>query len=384
MFNGSQGAGFQANQNNDATNAAMNNLNSSNAILQQQASGGGAVNQATQAALTGATNQGIKEAAGTVASTKGINPALAGRLAGQQAAQSGQQAANAAAGLTAQNSMAATNALNQGALQQYGISQGGLNAQNAANAGIASQNVGAQAGLVGGLLSAAGSAVSPIPKFAGGEVKAYASGGEVDSGPKSYVGKFFSNMGSNMTPSQVNPISAGVNSLGQGIGRLIQSFGNPSTAAQGIEATGANGQIGLGGANLVSSLGQNSLGIIPKSTPIAMPTLGSSMKAKAPSLLARGGKVGQPVKAMVSPGEIYLSPDKAQAAKAGKIDPIDSGEKIPGKAKVKGNSIKNDIVPKTLESGGLVIPKSVMESKNPHEEAYQFINAHLAKSKLGR
>lgn len=88
---------------------------------------------------------------------------------------------------------------------------------------------------------------------------------------------------------------------------------------------------------------------------------------------AEGGKVP----ALVSPGEVYLKPEQAKAAAKGKVDPIKAGEKIPGKAKVKGNSYANDTVPKTLEEGGLVLPKSVMESKNPHWEAHKFVQAHM-------
>lgn len=104
------------------------------------------------------------------------------------------------------------------------------------------------------------------------------------------------------------------------------------------------------------------------------------MDAPAPPALARGGKV--PVKSMVSPGEIYLNPQEAQEVAQGKKSPM-AGEMIPGKAKVKGDSLKNDTVPKTLEQGGVVIPRSVLESKNPHQQAYQFVNAHLAKMNKG-
>jgi len=118
--------------------------------------------------------------------------------------------------------------------------------------------------------------------------------------------------------------------------------------------------------------------------------------AAAISQMAHGGSVpgprskvgmhfGQPmmaaggaVPALVSPGEQYLDPtDVSQVAK-GK-DPLATGERIPGKPKVKGNSYANDTVPKTLKEGGIVIPNSVMQSKNPSHQAKKFVAAILAK-----
>lgn len=89
---------------------------------------------------------------------------------------------------------------------------------------------------------------------------------------------------------------------------------------------------------------------------------------------AHGGKVP----AMVSPGEMYLNKKKAQAVAKGKASPM-QGERIPGKAKVKGDSLKNDTVPKTLEAGGVVIPRSVMEHPDAAKKAAAFVAAHLAK-----
>jgi hypothetical protein len=91
------------------------------------------------------------------------------------------------------------------------------------------------------------------------------------------------------------------------------------------------------------------------------------------AFMARGGKVP----AMVSPGERYLPPAEAKAVKEGKKDPMKAGEKIPGKPKYPGNNYANDVVPKTLEEGGLVIPNSVMQSKHPGWAARKFVDAHM-------
>lgn len=94
---------------------------------------------------------------------------------------------------------------------------------------------------------------------------------------------------------------------------------------------------------------------------------------------AKGGKVP----AMVSPGEVYLPPSKAKEVAHGKASPM-AGEHIKGKAKVKGDSLKNDVVPKLLDEGGVVIPRSVMQSPNAAEKAAKFVAAVMAKQKNKR
>lgn len=91
-------------------------------------------------------------------------------------------------------------------------------------------------------------------------------------------------------------------------------------------------------------------------------------------LFADGGKVP----AMVSPGEIYLSPENVHKVVHEGIDPKKVGEKIPGKAKVRGDSFKNDTVPKTLEEGGVVIDRKNMGTKEKRE---LFVHRSLAKKR---
>jgi hypothetical protein len=92
---------------------------------------------------------------------------------------------------------------------------------------------------------------------------------------------------------------------------------------------------------------------------------------------AKGGKVD----AMVSPGEVYLSPKEVKkVAKEGK-SPLGEGEKVPGKPKVPGDSYANDTVPKKLEAGGIVIPNSVLQSDDPEGEAAKFVKKLLGQKK---
>lgn len=94
--------------------------------------------------------------------------------------------------------------------------------------------------------------------------------------------------------------------------------------------------------------------------------------------MAHGGKVP----AMVSPGEIYLSPEKARAVAQGKMSPMKAGEKIKGKAEVAGDSLENDTVPKKLEKGGVVVPRSAAQGKGSEDKARAFVQAILARENL--
>lgn len=95
------------------------------------------------------------------------------------------------------------------------------------------------------------------------------------------------------------------------------------------------------------------------------------------NFLAGGG----PVKAMVSPGEIYLSPEQVHKVVHEGADPAKIGHKIGGKAKVKGDSLKNDTVPADLEEGGVVVDRKNMGSK---EKRQLFVHRAVAKARAGK
>jgi hypothetical protein len=95
-------------------------------------------------------------------------------------------------------------------------------------------------------------------------------------------------------------------------------------------------------------------------------------------LYAKGG----PVEAMVSPGERYLSPEEVRGVVERGDNPLKSGKKFMGKPKVRGDSLKNDVIPATLEEGGVVIPRHVM-NKNNRDGAELFVRraVHMKRSK---
>jgi hypothetical protein len=85
------------------------------------------------------------------------------------------------------------------------------------------------------------------------------------------------------------------------------------------------------------------------------------------------GGMAKKVEAMVSPGEIYLTPEKVHMVIKEGANPLKIGEKIGGKAKVKGDSLKNDTVPRALDEGGIVIPRHVA-TKMSREKAELFVH----------
>lgn len=173
------------------------------------------------------------------------------------------------------------------------------------------------------------------------------------------IGDWFSGLGSS------------VGSLGSGIGGAITAAG-PSAAAAGSEIAPYAAAVAAQGGDVAS---------LPKGprSHVGRHFNGSMV---APMGFAHGGAVP----AMVSPGERYLPPSAVKEVANGK-NPMKAGEKIPGKPKVKGakNDYANDTVPKTLEEGGIVLPRSVTQSKNPHWAAHKFVSAIMAKNgKLGK
>lgn len=383
--------------------------------LSAQSRGSGPVNEAIQAQLTKNTNEAQNRAAGAAASQRGMNPALAARQILNQNADIQQKAATDAANLKGQIALGsqgqAGNVLGQMAgqnLQAAGLGQqGGLtaadqilraraanasnqlaasthnaantlaartsNAQNitqnsAINAGVAGQNANTNANIAGGIIGGVGSALgmakggkvslahalsqrkhyafgaTPVTNFNFTEPKSQFAGSAptlLDNGPAAPMLTTEPARQYGGSESLVRPdlISGSESSERNRAPMPKMDFG---AALQGVK-TGipdyTNKGPGIGGA-----------------------------------FMNHGGKVP----AMVSPGERYLPPEDVAAVKADKKSAMLTGELIKGKAKVKGDSLKNDVVPKTLEEGGVVIPRSVTQSQDAPQKAQEFVK-HAAK-----
>jgi hypothetical protein len=174
-------------------------------------------------------------------------------------------------------------------------------------------------------------------------------------------------------------LSQGANNLGSVLGKAIGNYFNKSSSS-------SNSQPG----SVLTPSEQNNmqLGINPASAPLPQQTTtGPDMDNSSPAQAsgsadpdqmnaARGGKVP----ALVSPGEVYLKPKDVKKVVNG-ADPMKVGEHIPGKPKVGGakNSYANDTVKKTLDEGGIVVPRSKTKGKNPSEASIRFVHAIAAK-----
>jgi len=368
--------------------------------LAQQAQGLGP--SVAQAQLAQATGQNVANQASLMAGQRGASANVG--LAGRQAALAGmgaqQQAAGQAAILRAGEQQSAQQALAGLAGQQLGqVAQAGTtglqaaqqqqqmalqaatqaNAQkiamqsniNAANAAIAQQTAQGQAGMFGKILGGAG-ALAGMPMAAGGEVPSY--------------GEYFSKFKSGIDGS--SGVDANTN-IRAPLGSLSDYDKAPTKKEQTKEEPKPYGQAAYDRANLGVNMQMPGAPQMPMAAPrVALPVqtqmptmINPLVNPQAIGAFTPGFAEGGTVPAMLSPGERYLPPQEVEKVKEGKKEPVEAGKKIPGKARVSGDSLKNDTVPATLEEGGIVIPRSVMQSKDPAEKAREFVAAVLAKQR---
>lgn len=434
---GNQQAFLQAVQNQNGLG------NQSQVFNQLQGVASGTGPNPAQAQLAQATGANTANQAALMAGQRGSssNVGLMARQAAMQGGQNQQNAAGQAATLQANQSMnalnsmgslatnqanqqaAATNAYTNSALSQQQNLLGGVGAynnaavnmqsnMNNANAGMAGNVATQQGNTMGNMMGAAGSAAQLLGGGAtddvGGEgedleglagemgwakggmiPKRYASGGAIipdgstplqSIGPQSNVGKSFMDsqdaMGAS-DPSLAMPQAAMAKKGGGGPqmpnmqqmvdlgGKALNWFGHGISDAGEWLGGGVTGALSAGGTAVGG----------------AMAGAGEAAGVAAPAVLAaaKGGKVA----ALVSPGEKYLKPNDVEQVKKG-ANPMQVGEKIPGKPKVAGakNSYANDFVPKQLDEGGIVLPRSVTQAKNPGKAAADFVAAVMKKESL--
>ncbi len=93
------------------------------------------------------------------------------------------------------------------------------------------------------------------------------------------------------------------------------------------------------------------------------------------------GKAAGAAAGMAHGGEVPAKGPRSHFGKhlAGISINMQSGGNVPGHAQVKGDSLKNDTVPALLSPGEIVIPRSVLQSKNPGAAAAKFVMDELKK-----
>lgn len=318
-----------------------------------------------QAMLNQQTGNNIANQAALMAGQRGAgaNVGLMARQAGQQGGAIQQQAVGQGATMQANQSLNALNQmggmantmagnyLNQAnantSAQQAeqgnllnalaGLNSANVSSQgsvNAANAGLASKGMEGQQSLIGGAMHTAAAALS-----SGGMIGRYADGGSV--GPQSSFGSFVTTVNSPQATSvqqpQFSSSNAGAEELKSGVGDLGSSLKNkPGTSSFTPYAPGAN----------------------------------------APGPFAPKAAGGM-VDVVLSPGEKVVPPNKVNEAAGGKIE----AKKVPGEAKVAGDSLKNDTYRTKLPEGSIVVPRT--KSKDNKDSA-AFVRATLAKRGRGK
>ena len=180
-----------------------------------------------------------------------------------------------------------------------------------------------------------------------------------------------------MSQGYVNITGAGLNQQGQQItqlgnmtnaslgnqGQLLGGYGqyNSTMAGQQGSANAANAQTGMANAQMQGSIVGG-----------ALQGLGS-LGAKAVGAYDGGLAT---IAGIYHPG----GPQKMACGGMAKGQSMKSGGTVPGKPKVGGavDTPKNDTVPAKLSPGEIVIPRSIVEGKNPGENARKFVEKILA------
>lgn len=397
--------------------------NQSNVFNQLQGVANGTGPNPAQAQLAQATGANVANQAALMAGQRGSssNAGLIARQAGQAGAGIQQNAVGQAATLQANQSLNALNSLgslannqvaNQAAAtgavtsakstqeqtllnaiaQQNNARVGNQSSMNSANAAIQGANAQAQGNLLGGITGGIGSALGlakggmvphdKLSMYPDGGMVVPLSGEYQDAGNVDMFAN--ANAPSPMSPPVEAPMTPSTPAIAplestpaastgprSGFGKFMQGMNKP---ASGLSGTA------LAGNTVGRAIGDGLKALFSSKPSTNAPAPMSSNVMQAPQMMTTGLAKGGKVPAMVSPGEVYLPPKDVKKVEKGK-NPLQIGERIPGKAKVKGDSYANDTVSRDLETGGVVIPKSIMESKDPAKKAAAFVRAVLAKKK---
>jgi hypothetical protein len=323
---------------------AQGNL-SNEQVLEQQLLGqsqGQGPNPA-QAALANNTATNVANQAAIAANQRGgsANAGLIARQAGQQGAATQQQAVGQSAALDAQQRLAAQQGAvalqgqignqitNQQAAsnQLLGIGAGATNTQNANLISNYGQAQGINSQVAQQNSNAVNQTTSGLLGGASSLLALFAEGGEVPSTPAPAIAKY----------AEGGPVSVS--------GQFLNSSPNEM------------GEF----ANVGSGVGQTAAPSVPTLAPAAQ-TSDSTSKGLS--------GIGKSVAGMAKGGQAPFT-----AAK---------GKKVPGEAKVKGDSLKNDTVPAMLSPGEIVLPRHVTQAPDAPQRAAAFVQAIQAKQGLKR
>lgn len=179
---------------------------------------------------------------------------------------------------------------------------------------------------------------------------------------------------------------------------IQQQAAGQGAAMQAQQQLGALGQLGgiagqqvaqqQGGINAYNAAAQgqqqNVLGALGQQNNANVQNTGNFNQAQNQAYqsdlnLAGGiiGGLGSAIIGAAHGGQIPATP--AAAPEMSHVMTFLMGGKVPGQASVPGDSEKNDTVPAMLSPGEVVLPRSVIQSKNPSQAAAKFVAAVLSK-----
>ncbi len=379
---------------------ANTNVNNQAALMAGQRGASADVGElARQAAQTGAATQ--QQAVGQAA-TQEANQQIAAQgnlanLAGNQISQAGQAVGNlSSAQQNEQNILQGANTSYNNAAVGMQSNINNVNAQTAAGNQAANQ----------GIISSVANAIPGVGSIVG---KLFAKGGEVgkdehlmlaemNAHSMNHAKMFASGGQSNLGTTSFNPIDSGGAPVGV---QQTPSFGTQAQAQANQNTADAFNGLGQNTADaFTQSQDESALNSLVKENDAEdLADAGTGIKAGNQIMEAHGGKIhgiqhfhsyfadggmSKKVPAMVSPGERYLNPDEVKQVVEHGANPLKIGKKILGKPRVKGDSLKNDIVPMDLDDGGVVLPRHVSTKKNP-EKAELFVRraVHMKSPKKG-
>ena len=354
-----------------------------------------------QAALNQATGKNISQAAALAAGVRGAgtNAGLIASNAAQQGAASQQEAIGQSATLQAQQEIAAQKELQDLAAQQIGQNTAGIQLENQAaqneqnilqgantgfnnasvnmqsnlnnvNAGIANANLNANQNVLGGIGAAVNSIGKAIPVIGG----LFAKGGQVPEHfakmVEHYHGPHFARGGmawQDSTPAQIALNNPGAFSpvpyKGPSLASNFPAQNLNPDAAPGTNPTGVAGTYGGGGAQMIDNL--NSIGGVPQG-----PFTAADFHMPDPTGRSLEGK------------NFHILPGMAQGGNVGKK--LEGGGKVPGKAKIPHDDIRNDEVSAKLTPGEVVMDIDTLNDKGKLGQMARFVAANIERKRAGR
>lgn len=185
------------------------------------------------------------------------------------------------------------------------------------------------------------------------------------------------NLAATQVGQQQNAL-AGFNQFAQGQqSNLFGALGQQNQLNAGITNANQASQNALTGG-LLNAGGQAATMAATGGASAAVPQSKPAQTAGTPSLLPQGQMYAAHGGVVPEGGcASHVTSHLEGLACGGQV--MGEGGKVPGKAEVKGDSYANDKVSAVLSPGEIVIPRSILEAKDPGEAAKAFVMAHLGK-----